>query len=115
MSPPDAPTHELPEASTQPNGTPSDSTNGGTTVAEMDHALAVMRDALAAHPLPTAFSEMAWAELLKRESEFVTELGLESVRLARQKRSDVVARGSRAFGPDSRLLAVCWLEEESAA
>ncbi len=61
------------------------------SLAEVDHALSLMRDALSAHPLPRTFSEPAWTELLKRESEFVAELGLESIRLARQKRCDVVS------------------------
>jgi hypothetical protein len=58
---------------------------------EVDHALSVMRQALAAHELPKAFSEDAWTELLKRESEFVGEVGLEAIRIARQKRSDSVS------------------------
>ncbi len=61
------------------------------SLAEVDHALSLMRGALSAHPLPRKFSEPAWTELLKRESEFVAELGLESIRLARQKRCDVVS------------------------
>jgi hypothetical protein len=61
------------------------------SLAEVDHALSLMRDALSAHPLPRTFSKSAWTELLKRESEFVAELGLESIRLARQKRCDVVS------------------------
>lgn len=80
--------------STVPKAVGPDEPQGGRStgsLAEVDHALALMRQALAAHPLPSTFSDQAWTELLKRESEFVGELGLESIRLARQKRCDVVS------------------------
>src|SRR5437764_12121102 len=68
----------------------------GVTPAEVDRALATLRQALSAHQLPKTFSDTAWTELLERESEFVSELGLEAIRRARQKREEVVSRADVA-------------------
>lgn len=56
-----------------------------------DQALSILHEALAAHELPKGFSQDACAELLKRKSEFLGEMGLESIRIARQKRCDFVS------------------------
>ncbi len=40
---------------------------------------------------PNGFSEQALARLLERQTEFVEEIGLESIRLAQRARNDVVS------------------------
>ncbi len=61
-------------------------------VATMGHSIDSIHADLRAHEIPCGITDRAWDEIFERASEFLSELGLEATRRARQKRAEVVSR-----------------------
>lgn len=58
----------------------------------LSEAFANLQAELSGRTRPREFSQESMASLLEREAEFVTDVGIEAIRIAKRSRSDVVSK-----------------------